>query len=55
MPESSRPNIFRRNVNHMQMEESQKVRYNSSEIESPHTFLNARYIDIIKNAESVPN
>jgi len=32
----------------MQMEESQKVRYNSSEIESPRTFLNARYIDIIK-------
>lgn len=52
MPESSRPNIFRCDMNYMPTEESQKVHNNSSEIESLRTILNAVYIDVIKNAES---
>jgi hypothetical protein len=52
MPESSRPNIFRCEMNYMPMGESQKVHNNSSEIESLRTALNAVYIDVIKNAES---
>src|SRR5215469_11456053 len=51
MPENSRPDIFRCDMNYMPMEESQKVHNNRSEIESLRTSLNAVYIDVIKNAE----
>ena len=48
MPENSRPNIFRWDMNYMATEESQKVHDNRSEIESLSTSLNAVYIDVIK-------
>ena len=51
MPENSRPNIFRCDMNYVPME-SQKVHNNRSEIESLRTSLNAVYNDVIKNAES---